>query len=488
VLTNKNTNKKGGNIMRKNKMQTSLHDIYDDVLQTLEDNKSKFLVLLKEHINMRKLIPAEFNWAFYRRDGRPREYELESFLWFFVLQKTIGIATDSAMLTILRMSAELREFCGFDGVPDASKITRFRQDFIPYIEKVFENMVEMTEPICREIDEKKSDYLIYDLTGIEAYVAENNPKFLNSKLNNAKKISRKNPDLNPHSLAYSLMPDVSEANPFVKHQYANGHFCYAHKAGILTNGLGIIRGISFFDEDFRRKHPEVVSKKTDNPEFDKEIGDSTSLKPVLTDFFETHPSFSYGTFIADSSFDSYDNFNMLRDEFYFERVAIPLNPRNSSKAHKDFDSNGTPICPVDGTPFTFLGFSGGKNRSDRFKWVCHKSKHKGSSRVNTCENACTDSSYGRCVHTYPSKDFRFYPGIPRGTEHWANLYRHRVLIERTINLIKDPLCGATRKSFSTRTAKSDLLLAGISQLIGVVLANAIHKPHLCKSIRKLVAA
>ena len=481
--------------MRKNKLQMSLLDTYNDVCQTKDENKSEFLSLLKEHINLRELIPAEFYWVFYRFNGRPREYTLESFIWFFILQKSIGIYEDSTLLNVLRMSSELREFCGYDDaddVPDASKITRFKQDFVGYIEKVFDNFVEITEPICRELDEKKADYLIYDPTGIEANVAENNPKFLNAKLIQAKKLSKSNPDLKPYLLAYSMMPETSSANPFVKQQYINGHFCYAHKAGILTNGLGIVRGISFFDEDFKRRHPEVVSKKTDNPELDKEIGDSTSLKPVLSDFFETHPSFAYKTFLGDSAFDKYDHYAMLRDEFHFERVAIPLNTRNSSfeNTNTEFDLNGTPVCPIYGTPFTYLGASGGKNRSKRFKWVCHKSEKvpKSSKRICTCDTPCTDSTYGRCVYTYPAKDFRLYPGIPRGTEHWDNLYRHRVLIERTIHLLKDPLGASVRESFSARSAKADLLLAGITQLVGVVLAHAINKPHLYKSIRKLVAA
>jgi len=473
-------------------MQMSLLDTYNDVCSAREENKSEFLTLLKEHINLREMIPAEFYWAFYRNIGRPRDYLLESFMWFCLLQKTLGIEQDSTLLTVLKMSSELRDFCGFDEVPDAAKITRFKQDFVFYIEKVFENMVEITEPICRELDPKKADYLIYDPTGIEAYVAENNPKFLNTKLNQAKKLSKKNPELNPHALAYSQMPETAAANPFVNQQYINGHFCYAHKAGILANGLGIIRGISFFDEEFKRKHPEVVTKRTDNPEIDKEIGDSVSLKPVLSDFFEAHPTFSYKTFLADSSFDKYDHYTMLRDEFHFERVAIPLNQRNSSfsNPNSEFDANGTPVCPIDGTPFAYLGVSGGKYRSKRFKWVCHKSEKvpNSSKRICTCETPCTDSSYGRCIYTYPAKEFRLYPGIPRGTEHWDNLYRHRVLIERTIYLLKDPLGAASRKTLSARTAKADLLFAGITQLIGVVLAQAINKPHLYKSIRKLVAA
>jgi len=477
--------------MRKNKLQMSLLDTYNDVCHTRDENNSEFLTLLKEHINLRELIPAEFIWAFHQRFGRPREYTLDSFMWFCILQKTIGIEKNSVMLTVLRMSEELREFCGFDDVPDADKITRFKQDFVRYIEKVFENLVELTEPICRELDAKKADYLIYDPTGIEAHVAENNPKFLNSKLIQAKKLSKLYPGLDPHSYAYSQMPETAAANPFVNQQYINGHFCYAHKAGILTNGLGIIRGISFFDDDFKRRHPEAVSQRTDNPAVDKEIGDSVSLRPVLSDFFGAHPSFSYKTFLGDSSFDKYDHYAMLRDEFHFERVAIPLNQRNSSfsSSNAEYDDNGTPVCPIDKTPFTFIGPSKGKNRSLRFKYVCHKSEKvpKSTKRVCTCETPCTDSSYGRCVYTYPAKDFRLYPGIPRGTEHWDNLYRHRVLIERTIYLLKEPLGAGSRKSFSPRTAKADLLFAGITQLIGVVLAQAINKPHLYKSIRKLVS-
>ena len=477
--------------MRKSNAQMSLFDIYADVQSAMEDSKPKFIQLLEKHIHLEDYIPAEFRFAFYRSWGRPRDYSLESFLWFCLLQKIIGIHQDSTMLTILAASRELRDFCGFHKLPDASKITRFRQDFVGYIELTFDRMVEITEPICREIDAKKADYLIYDTTGIEAKVAENNPKFLNTKLNYAKKVAKKNPQINPYAFVYSLLPETSETNPFVKHQYVNGHFCYAYKAGILTNGLGIVRDIAFFDETFKARHPETVSKKTDNPDLDKEIGDSVSLRPVLSDFFRAHPAFTYGTFLGDSAFDTYDLYAALREEFRFNRVAIPLNARNSSfsKLNAEYDDNGTPVCPIDRTPFNYLCVSGGKNRSMRFKYVCHKSVKvpKSSKRICTCDTPCTDSSYGRCVYTYPAKDFRLYPGIPRGTEHWDNLYRHRVRIERTINLLKGPLGVAERKSYSQRTAKADLLCAGIAQLIGVVLADAIHKPELCKSIRKLIS-
>ena len=463
-------------------VQTSINDIYEDT--------PKFLRLLKEHIKLETLIPSEFYEAFNKDIGRPRDYSLESFIWFHQLKNIIGIPRDKAFLTVLEFSAELREFCGFEKVPAASEITRFRQDFAEHLRLVFERLVEETEPICRAIDPKKADYLIYDPTGIKAYVAENNPKFLNEKLTAAKAFAKKNPGYDPYKGVYSLLPETAKANSDVKYQYINGHFCYAHKAGILSNGIGIVRHITLFDESFRAKHPEIISAKTDNPDLDKEIADSISLKPVLSDFFSAHPTFSYKTFIGDASFDSYDNYKMLRHDFKFNRICIPINLRNSASAHTDFDINGTPLCPIDKTPFNFHSISGGKNRSQRFKWVCHKSiRRKGASaHVNTCDTPCTSSSYGRTVYTYADKNIRLYPGIPRGTEHWRNLYKHRTLVERTINIIKDDFGVAHRRAYSQITAKADLFLAGITQLLGVLLAYAIKQPKLFKSVRKLISA
>ena len=145
------------------------------------------------------------------------------------------------------------------------------------------------------------------------------------------------------------------------------------------------------------------------------------------------------------------------------------------KANTSFDEFGTPICPIDKTPFTFLGKSGGKNCSARFKWVCHKSKPCGTSRICTCETPCTESSYGKCTYTYPDDNFRLYPSIPRNTEHWERLYNVRVVIERTINLFKDTFGVASLKTQNETTIKTDLYLAGITQLIGVILAKELQK-------------
>ena len=475
--------------MRNKNVQMSFEDIYNDVSNSMENEKSKLISLLEEHINLNDLIPYSFRSAFYNKMGRNHIYHLDSFLWFAILKKLFGLSQNTQLICILKCSRELRDFCGFEKVPDASQITRFYQNYCEHIALMFERLVDITEPICREINSKKADYLIYDTTGIEVHVAENNPKLLNAKLKEAKKLSKTNDSFNPYVGVYSLLPTESKANPDIRHQYINGHFCFAVKAGIVTNGLGVVRHISFFDDEFRKNHPQTVTKRSDNPDADKEIGDSVALKPILSDFFSLHNDFRFSTFIADSACDSYDNYSMLKNDFNFSRVIIPMNMRNSKSSNAHFDSSGTPICPKTGERFKFVGKSGGEHRSLRFKWVCPKSipVPKTSSRICICDSPCTDSSYGKCVYTYPDKDFRLYPGVPRNTEHWDNIYKHRVTVERTINLLKDTFALSDNRSHNLVTLKSDLYLSGIVQLIGVILADKLNKLSLYKSIRKLIA-
>ena len=473
--------------MRIKNIPVSLFDTYENILESIENQKLEHISLLEEYLDFDELIPVSFKLCFYCHMGRRPIYRLESFIRALILQKLLGIPTDSLLLAILKCSRELRDFTGFHKVPDASQLTRFREKYLSYITQMFEHLVELTEPICQEINAKKAAYFAYDTTGIELAVKENNPKFLNSKLKFAKKIAKEKDNYDPYKAVYGLLPDIAAANADARHQYINGHFCYAIKAGIVTNGLGIVRHISFFDDEFRKLHPEVCQPKNDDPESMKEIGDSSSLRPVLTDFFKCPPNMSFKTFLGDAAFDSYDNYAMLKDEFGFERVCIPLNKRNTKPDDGCFDGDGTPVCPVDGTPFTCLGKSGGKNRSARFKWVCHKSVARGNSRVCTCEHPCTDSSYGKCTYTYPDKNFRLCPGIARNTAHWDNLYRHRVTVERTIHLLKDTFVLDARKSHRTVSAKADTYLAGIVQLVGVLLAKAMHKMEYFRSVRKLAA-
>ena len=107
--------------------------------------------------------------------------------------------------------------------------------------------------------------------------------------------------------------------------YINGHFCYAYKFGIVTNGLGIVRDITFYNKEFLKAHPDiVVEKKSDSPDEDKSLADSKALLPVLVDFFQKHPLIAPKTFLGDAAFDTLEIYKTLFGEIGFEKAFIPL--------------------------------------------------------------------------------------------------------------------------------------------------------------------
>ena len=159
--------------------QLSLADVFSDCQEIYESDKPEFLSLLQSNIDLAEIIPDSFRNHFYASTGRSRKYPLHAFLWALIIQRIFSIPTDSLLLVFLKYSRHLREFCDFNKVPDASKITRFKQDFLADLQSVFDNLVDVTEPICQALDSAKADMTIFDSSGIEAWVTENNPKFAN---------------------------------------------------------------------------------------------------------------------------------------------------------------------------------------------------------------------------------------------------------------------------------------------------------------------
>lgn len=101
------------------------------------------------------------------------------------------------------------------------------------------------------------------------------------------------------------MPSHAAADPEIKQMYIDGHFCYAFKIGIVTNGLGIIRHLEFYNQDFFASHPEIkIEKRSDSPDEDKSVHDARLLIPTLQDFFRAHPLISPKIFLGDAAFDS----------------------------------------------------------------------------------------------------------------------------------------------------------------------------------------
>lgn len=408
-------------------------------------------------------------------------------------------------MVFLAYSKPLREFCGFTKVPDASKITRFKQDFIEDLQVVFDNLVDLTEPICQAIDSEKADMTIFDSSGIEAFVTENNPKYANRIIKQLKAYAKAkgfDESYDPYKAAYGSMPSHAAANPEIKQLFINGHFCYAYKFGIVTNGLGIIRHLAFYDKDFFEAHDIKTEKKSDSPDEDKSVHDSRLLIPTLKDFFKKHPLLNPKTFLGDAAFDTVELYKELLtgDTFgkdkHFQKVYIPLNAR-AGLENPDYTINadGIPCCPHDETlPMKPEGSKSNlRSGLPTFKFVCPKMKWiydestQKSHRQCFCEDPCTTSKCGRMVYIYPEKNLRAYPGVIRGTEEWDNTYKIRTAVERDINHIKDNLCLAGRRTQNKKTLQADLILAGITQLVTVVLADKIQHHEYIRSLKPLIA-
>ena len=485
--------------------QLSVADFLKDCHNKFENDKPSFLSLLEQHIDMDELIPLSFRNHFYASPGRTRKYPLQAFLWALIIQRVFSIPTDELLLVFLNYSKPLREFCGFTKVPDASKITRFKQDFLEDLQIVFDNLVDLTEPICQAIDSEKASMTIFDSSGIEAFVTENNPKYANRIIKQLKAYAKAkgfDESYDPYKAAYGSMPSHAAANPEIKQLFINGHFCYAYKFGIVTNGLGIVRHLAFYDKDFFDSHPEIdVEKKSGSPDEDKSVHDARLLIPTLIDFFKKHPVINPKTFLGDAAFDSATLYKELLtgDTFgknkHFSKAYIPLNSR-SGLENPDYTLNadGIPCCPHDETlAMKYDGTSKRKNGLVRYKFICPKIKYEKNpatgkyTRVCHCDNPCTTSTCGRMVYVYPEKDLRAYPGALRGTEEWDNTYKIRTAVERDINHIKENLCLAGRRTQNKKTLHADLILAGITQLVTVVLADKIQHHEYIRSLKPLIA-
>lgn len=404
--------------------QISFNDIFSDCQNKLIDDSPSFFSMLSEHVKLNEFIPPEFQSAFYLSIGRTRIYPLHGFLSAFILQKIFSIPTDSLLFLFLNLYKELRDFCGFSKVPDASLMSRFKHDFESYIELMFQRMVDYTEPICQLIDSSLAQMLTFDTSGIELYVSENNPKTLNALIKKLKAFYKDKPDVDPYKMAYGLMPSQAATCPDAKQMYINGHFCYADKFAIRTNGLGIVRHISFIDDH----------------------------------------------------------------DFHFSKTLIPYNPRNESSLKKvGYNAYVYPTCPNNASlAMKYCGSTKEKGRADRIKWICPKI-HYHHGWVCDCDKPCSSAKKGRTTYTYETMDLRMFPGIQRDTKEWNDTYKIRAIVERAINHFKINMCIAGRKTRNHTTTKSDIFLAGITSQLTVIVAYAINCPQYIRSLKPLIA-
>ncbi len=480
--------------------QLSLANIFQDCQEKFQNDKYEFLELLEQTINLEEIVPVSFLIHFRASTGRPRKHLLFPMLWALILQRIFSIPTDSLLITFLKYSKELRDFCGFDVVPDSSKFTRFKQDFLPDLQSTFDHLVDLTEPICQKINSELASMTLFDTSGIEAWVTENNPKFANriiKQLKAYKKSKNLDDSYDPYKAAYRAMPSHAAANSAIQQMYINGHFCYSYKFGLITNGLGIVRDITFYNKDFLSSHPDiVVEKKADSPDEDKSLADSKALIPVLKDFLTKHPLINPKIFLGDAAFDTIQIYHDLFHEFHYEKAYIPLRVKLSKEdTGYTMNENGIPCCPHDSS--LPMRREGSKTHLrcglPTMKFVCPKMKWeynketKTKRRVCHCDNPCTTSSCGRMIYIYPEKNLRAYPGTLRGSVEWDKTYKIRVNVEKTINHLKDSFCVAGRKTQNEKTLHADLLLGGITQLITVLVADKINQHQYLRSLKPLIA-
>ena len=110
--------------------QLTLAEVFEDCQNKFDNDKYQFLSLLDEAINLDEIVPVSFVFHFHARTGRPRKHQLYPMLKALLLQRIFSIPTDTLLIVFLKYSQELRDFCGFDVVPDGSKFTHFKQDFL----------------------------------------------------------------------------------------------------------------------------------------------------------------------------------------------------------------------------------------------------------------------------------------------------------------------------------------------------------------------
>ena len=215
-----------------------------------------------------------------------------------------------------------------------------------------------------------------------------------------------------------------------------------------------------------------------------------------------HPLIDPKTFLGDAAFDTVGLYkdlltgNTFGDKKHFSKAYIPLNARSHlENVDYNINENGLPCCPHDPSlPMKHEGSrSNLRSGIPTFKFVCPKMKWiydktaKKSHRHCFCENPCTSSKCGRMVYIYPEKNLRAYPGVVRGTEEWDNIYKIRTAVERNLNHTKENLCLAGRRTQNEKTLHADLILAGITQLLTVVLAHKINHHEYIRSLKPLIA-
>lgn len=84
---------------------------------------------------------------------------------------------------------------------------------------MFDNLIDVTEQIYQKIDSHLASMNIFDTSGIEAYVTDNNPKFSKRIIAQLKAFAKAqgfDNNYDPYKAAYINRPSHAAANPAIK--------------------------------------------------------------------------------------------------------------------------------------------------------------------------------------------------------------------------------------------------------------------------------
>ena len=103
------------------------------------------------------------------------------------------------------------------------KIIRFKQNFLNDLQLVFDNLVDITDPICQAISSVKADMTIFDSSGIEAPATDNNPNYVNTIIKQLKAYAKAQSFNKSYALSKEVcvsMSSYASSNPQIKQLYS----------------------------------------------------------------------------------------------------------------------------------------------------------------------------------------------------------------------------------------------------------------------------
>lgn len=172
--------------------------------------------------------------------------------------------------------------------------------------------------------------------------------------------------------------------------------------------------------------------------------DATSWVVSAREFVERFREYTWDKAILDAAHDALPIYEYLQSRNVKPFIDLNLRSTGNKGVRKDditFSPTGVPFCKK-GLEMKDRGYDYTRGRR---KYYCPLIV-KG---VVTCDTPCSDSPYGRCVHTYTKHNPRLFPPVARNSNEWNDVYKRRTTCERSNKRVKEDFLLAAAKHRST---------------------------------------